>query len=143
MNCLEQSAWPPASSLNLYRLNKPDSLSDANSAENDRYDEGFGVGTNDQLDPYDAVSLSGGDISEEESMIHDTRSKFGHGLSPNNDDTSILIRQSNVPQINRLHLCRKLKRETFLMNRILNMNFTIILRKNQNGNLMKDLQNFY
>ena len=88
MNHLEQSVWPPASNLNLYRLNKPDNLIDANSAENNTYDEVFGVDTRDQADPYDAVSLSGGDISEEESMIHDARSKFDHtaGLSPNNGD---------------------------------------------------------
>ena len=76
----------------MYRLNKPDNLSDSNSAENNTYDEGFGVNTGDQVDPYDAVSLSGGDASQEESMIHGSRSKFDHsaglGLSSNNGDPS-------------------------------------------------------
>ena len=74
--------------LQFNRLNKPDNLSDINSAENNTNDEGFGVDTRDQVNPYDAVSLSEGDISEGEFMIHDTRSKFDHsaGLSPNNGD---------------------------------------------------------
>ena len=57
----------------------------------------------------------------------------------------VLIRRSITPQINRLHLCRTLKRETFFMDRgILNiMNFMILLRKKQNGNLLKDSQSFY
>ena len=42
MSRLEQSVWPPASNLSLYRLNKPDNLSDANSTENSTYDDGFG-----------------------------------------------------------------------------------------------------
>ena len=63
MSHLEQSVWPPASNLSLYRLNKPDNLSNANSAENNSHDEGFGVDTRDQVDSFDAVSLSG-DISE-------------------------------------------------------------------------------
>ena len=86
MNCLEQLYGLPASNLNLYRLNKPDNLSDANSTENNTYDDGFGVDTRDHVDPYYAVSLSGGDISEEESMINGTKSKFAYtaGLSPNN-----------------------------------------------------------
>ena len=146
MNCLEQSVWPPASNLYLYRLNKPDNLSDAISTENNTYDDGFGVDTRDQVDPYNEVSLSGGDISEEESTIHGATSIFDHsaGLSPNNGHHRVLIRRSNTPQINRLHLCKKLKRGTCLINRrILNiMNFTILLRKNQNGNILKGLQKF-
>ena len=57
MSRLEQSVWPPASNLNLYRLNKPDNLSDANSAENNTYAEDFGIDTRDQLYPYDGQSF--------------------------------------------------------------------------------------
>ena len=96
-----------------HSLNKPDNLSDANSSENNAYD----VDTRDQVDPYDAVNLSGGDISEEESTIHSARSKFDHGagLSPNNGDPPGLNKAVKRSTDNRLHLCRKLKRGTCLI----------------------------
>ena len=45
MSRLEQSVWSPVANLNLYRQNKPDNMTDANSAENNTCDEGFGVDT--------------------------------------------------------------------------------------------------
>ena len=134
MNRLEQSVWPPTSNLNLYRLNKPDNLSDVNSTENNTYDDAFGVDIRDQVDPYDAVSLSGGDISEENLRftMQGQNLIIVLGSAQTMATLLVLIRRSNTPQINRLHLCKKLKRGTCLMNgKILNiMNFTILLRKN-------------